>query len=168
MLSWEEMGRTTAARNAGTYYFTHAMTLTEKLSRLKALNIMMLFDEVLKENEDELVEMNRSQMYDDGVMDVNNPSKKEKYALSTKLAKRRAPFPKTNFITLKWKGDFHSSLKLIILKDTFIISSNNLTWANFLEPQNRFASALGMTAKNQSELRELSRDELIKKIRNVT
>lgn len=143
------------------------MTITEKLSRLRAINIAKLFDQVLKENENNILDMNRDQMYDEGVMNVNEPSVKEHYAASTIRSKKRAPFPKTEFITLKWMGDFHQQLKLIILRDTFIISSNNKIWAKYLEPQSRFTSALGMTKESKKELRELSRDELIKKIRNV-
>jgi hypothetical protein len=105
-------------------------------------------------------------MYDNGVMDVNEPEQREKYSPATIQAKKRAPFSKTDFVTLKWMGKFHEGLKLIIFKDKFVISSDNKIWANFLEPQDRFGSALGMTEKSKSELRELSRDELIKKIRD--
>jgi hypothetical protein len=161
------MGKITDALNVNNFYFLRVMTITEKLSRLKDINIKRLFDEILKENEDLICDLNRNQMYDEGILDVNNPAAIEHYKPSVVKAKRRAPFPKTEFITLKWKGDFHGSLKLVIFKDTFVISSNNKIWANFLEPQDRFGSALGMTVKNKSELRELSRDELIKKIRNV-
>lgn len=142
------------------------MTLTDKLSHLKAINIRMLFDDVLKENEETILDMNRSQMYDEGVVNVNNPGIQEHYSPATIKAKKKAPFSKTEFITLKWKGDFYEALKLIIFKDTFVISSDSRVWANFLEPQNRFGSALGMTEKSKGELRELSRDELIKKIKS--
>lgn len=148
------------------YFIQGEMLLTEKLSRLRDINIRTLFDEVLKENEEAILDMNRSQMYDKGVMDVNKPEQREKYSPATARAKKKAPFPKTDFITLKWMGKFHEALKLIIFKDTFVISSDNRIWANFLEPQARFGSALGMTEKSKSELRELSRDELIKKIRD--
>jgi hypothetical protein len=100
-------------------------------------------------------------------MNVNEPSVREHYAASTIKSKKRAPFPKTEFITLKWMGNFHQQLKLLIFRDTFVISSTNKIWANFLEPQSRFGSALGMTKTSKEELRELSRDELIKKIKNV-
>jgi hypothetical protein len=125
-----------------------------------------LFDEVLRENEEEILNMNRSQMYDEGVMDVNNPSQKERYSPATIQAKKKAPFSKTDFVTLKWMGNFHQSLKLIIFKDSFLISSDNLIWANFLEPQDRFGSALGMTKTSKEEIRELSRDEMIRKIKS--
>lgn len=141
------------------------MTITEKLSHLKDINLGTLFDDALKENEDEICDMNRSQMYEEGIVDVNNPGTKEHYALSTIRAKKKAPFPKTDFITLKWKGDFYESLKLIIFKDKFIISSKNNIWGSFLEPNSRFGSALGMTKKSKGELREIMRDELIRKIR---
>lgn len=143
------------------------MTITDKLSRLKALNIRALFDEVLRENEETILDMNRSQMYDEGVMDVNNPSSQEHYSPATIAQKKKAPFSKTEFITLKWMGKFHQSLKLLIFRDTFVISSDNLIWANFLETQNRFGKALGMTKSSKNELRDIARDSLIKAIRNV-
>jgi hypothetical protein len=147
-------------------YFIHErMLLQDKLSRLRDININSLFDEVLKENEETILNMNRSQMYDEGVMDVNKPEQREKYSPATVKAKKRAAFPKTDFITLKWMGKFHEALKLIIFKDKFLISSDNRIWANFLEPNSRFTHALGLTKGNKNELRELSRDSLILKIR---
>ena len=67
------------------------MTITEKLSRLRDISIGKLFDEVLEENEESILDMNRSQMYDEGIMNVKT-EQKEKYALSTVRAKKRAPF----------------------------------------------------------------------------
>ena len=143
------------------------MTITEKLSRLKGINIETLFDEVLKENEETILDMNRSQMYDEGIMNIKNPSSQEHYSPATIKAKRKAPFSKTEFITLKWKGKFHSDLKLLIHKDDFVIVGDNLIWKMYLVDQDRFGGAVGLTAKSKSELREIARDELIKKIRNV-
>lgn len=142
------------------------MTITEKLSRLRDISIGKLFDEVLDENEESILDMNRSQMYDEGIMNVKT-QQKEKYALSTVRAKKRAPFNKTEHITLKWMGNFHRQLKLIIFKDKFLIASDNKIWGNYLEPQTRFGSALGMTEKSKGELREIARDEMIKKLKNV-
>jgi hypothetical protein len=142
------------------------MTITERLSRLTAISILTLFDEVLKENETLILDLNRDQMYDDGTVNVENPTLREQYALSTIRAKRKAPFPKTDFITLKWFGTFYSQMKLIIFRDTFVIQSDNSIWANFLEPQDRFGKALGLTAKSKDELRDVMKNELIKKIKN--
>ena len=142
------------------------MTLTEKISHLTAINLWTLFDEVLKENEDEICDLNKDQMYEEGVMNVET-GQQEHYSSATITAKKKAPFSKTEFVTLKWMGDFYKSLKLIIFKDTFVISSDNLIWANYLETQTRFGKALGMTAKSKGELREIMRDELIKKIKGV-
>ena len=142
-----------------------AMTITDKLSHLRGINIRTLFDTILRENEDYICNLNRGQMYEQGVMNVNT-GQKEKYAPSTIKSKHRAPFPKTDFITLKWKGEFHQTLKLQILKDTFFIMSRHGIWNKYLEPQMRFESALGLTKESKSELRDLVRDELIRKIRN--
>lgn len=141
------------------------MTITDKLSRLTAINLRTLFDSVLKDNEDYICTLNRDQMYDEGVMNVKT-GKKEQYAASTKRAKRKAPFNKTEFVTLKWFGNFHKELRLLIFRDTFVIQSNNSIWGKYLETQTRFESALGLTKESKNELRELARDELIKKIRN--
>jgi hypothetical protein len=159
-------GKTGDARIVKNYYFIHVMTAKEKLSRLTGINIVRLFDEVLKENEEDICNMNRTQMYEDGTLNVKNPGQTEKYSESTIKAKRKAPYNKTDFITLKWMGNFHESLKIIIFKDKFIISSGNKIWANYLEAQNRFKSALGLTEKNKKELRDLARDEMIRKIKN--
>jgi hypothetical protein len=104
-------------------------------------------------------------MYEEGIMNVKTGDK-EKYAESTKRAKRKAPFPKTEFITLKWFGTFHKSLKLMIFKDYFVVQSPNNIWGNYLENQARFGSALGLTKESKSDLRDIVRDELIKKIKS--
>jgi hypothetical protein len=141
------------------------MTVTDKLSHLRAINLRTLFDTVLRENETTICDLNRDQMYEEGVMNVKT-GEKEQYAASTKRAKRKAPFPKTEFITLKWMGTFHESLKLMIYKDTFVVQSPNKIWGNYLEPQARFGSALGLTKQSKSDLRDLVRDELITKIKS--
>jgi len=142
------------------------MTIKEKLSHLRGINIATLFDDILKENQKDILDMNRDQMYDEGVMDVNT-LKKEKYSPSTIIAKRKAPFNKTDFVTLKWMGDFHKDLKLIIFKDTFVISSDNTIWGNYLETNKRFSNALGLTESSKERLRSTVKDEMIKKLRNV-
>jgi hypothetical protein len=63
-------------------------------------------------------------------------------------------------------GDFYKEMKLIIFKDTFLVTSDNRIWANYLETNPRFSNALGLTKENKSELREISRDELIRKLKN--
>jgi hypothetical protein len=143
----------------------YGMTITDKLSRLRAINLRTLFDTILRENEDYICDLNKDQMYEGGVMNVNT-GQKEKYAQSTIKSKHRAPFPKTDFITLKWTGDFHKTLKLQILKDTFFIMSHHGVWNKYIEPQKRFESALGLTKESKAELRDLVRDELIRKIRH--
>jgi hypothetical protein len=142
------------------------MTITDKLSHLRAINLRTLFDTVLRESENYICELNRDQMYEEGVMNVKTGDR-EKYAESTKRAKRKAPFPKTEFITLKWMGEFHKSLKLKIFKDYFVVQSPNQVWGSFLEPQSRFGSALGLTKESKSDLRDTVKDQLIKKIKNV-
>jgi hypothetical protein len=159
------MARTGDVPTVRICYFLPAM-LKDKLSRLTAINIGKLFDQALKENEDTVCNLNRDQMYEEGVLNVNRPQI-EKYSPATIRAKRKAPFNKTDFITLKWFGKFHASLKLLIFKEYFVISSDNLIWANFLEPQNRFSSALGLTKESKGKLRDLMRDEIIKKIKDV-
>ena len=142
------------------------MTLTDKLSHLRAINIRTLFDDILRENEKDIVDFNRDQMYEEGIMNVKT-KKKERYSPATIRAKKKAPFNKTEFITLKWMGKFHDSLRLLIFKDYFVVSSDNTIWANYIETQERFGKALGLTKESQESLKEIVRDEMIKKIRNV-
>lgn len=140
------------------------MTVTDRLSHLRAINIRTLFDQSLKENESAICDLNRDQMYEEGVMNVKT-GQKEHYAESTKRAKKKAPFSKTEFVTLKWMGTFHKELKIVVFKDYFVVQSNNKIWGNYLEPNPRFTSALGLTKDSKSELRNLMRNELIKKIK---
>jgi hypothetical protein len=143
------------------------VTIQEKISRLKAIRIDQLFDQMLKDKEKDILDMNRDQMYEDGVMDVNVPNFQQEYAASTKVAKRRAAYPKTDFVTLKWTGDFHSQLKLYIFKEYFVINSLNEIWGKYLSKNQRFINALGLTEDNKSRLRDMTQQEIVKRIRDV-
>jgi hypothetical protein len=141
------------------------MKISEKIAQLKSIDLDRSFDEVLKENEKDILDMARGQMYDQGIMNVDKPNEKLHYAPSTIKAKKRAPFNRTEFITLKWTGKFFSKLKLLIFKDKFVISSTDTTYANFIEPQERFGHALGLTSDSKAELRDKVKDEMIRKVR---
>lgn len=110
-------------------------------------------------------ELNREQMYEQGAMNVDNPQKL-KYAESTiRQKKMKAKYKKTDFITLRWMGDFYNSLKVLFFSDSFTISSDSLIWANYLEPQSRFEKALGLTEKSKGILQERLKDKMIRWVR---
>ena len=89
--------------------------------------------------------------------------KKEKYAASTvRQKKKKARYKRTDFITLKWMGDFYKSLKVLHFRDYFTISSDSTIWARYLEPQERFEKALGLTEDNKGILSNRIRDKLIR------
>jgi len=140
------------------------MSLKNKIERIKAISVEAVVDNAILATSDDILNANRNQMYERGVVDIKNPTKKEKYATSTIRQKRRtAKFPNTDFITLKWDGDFHDSLKLLMFKDKIVIQSDDLKWANWLE--SRF-NALGLTEDSLSPIRDKIRNEVIKNIRN--
>jgi len=142
------------------------MTISEKILRLKAINLSILFDNSIKHLEKDILDMNRDQMYEDGIMNVKT-EKTERYSPATIRSKKRASFPFTDHVTLKWEGDFHGSLKLLIFAEKIVISSTNLTWANWLETNKRFANALGLTEDNIKKLRDLVRKEFIIQMENL-
>lgn len=146
---------------------TEMVTISEKVASLEKIDINDIVDDSLREIEDFILELNQKQLYEDGVIDVRNPSKREHYAASTiRQKKRKATYKKTEFITLRWDGDFYGSFKLIIFDKVFVIQATDLKWANWLEPNPRFENALGLTEKSKDELRKEILPVFIRQLRN--
>lgn len=142
--------------------------MLSKLKRYQAIDIHLLLNQVIKENEKTILTLNQAQMYDKGVTDIDAPNYKEQYAESTKRQKlKKATYKKIDFVTLRWDGDFYESMKIILFNDNFVITADDLKWANWLEPNTRFGKALGLTDESKSKLRDLVRDSIIRKVRNV-
>jgi len=141
-------------------------SLDAKLAAIrKYKNFPKVLNDLIRYNRDEIIDMNREQMWEDGVVDVNNPSTILNYAPSTiKQKRRRSKYKRTDHITLKDMGDFHKKMKLIIKKDYFIITSTDDKWGHFSSGDwggGRFQNALGLTAKNKSVLRGYIKSQLI-------
>lgn len=143
------------------------MVISEKLKQLQSLDINKIFDEALKEIEKFILELNRDQLYEKGEINVNVPGTREHYAKSTIRQKtKKAKFKKTDFVTLRWDGDFYDSFELIIFKEKFVIQAKDLKWGNWLEPNPRFGNALGLTEESKNSLRDKILPVIIKKIHN--
>ena len=110
-------------------------------------------------------------MWEDGIVDVNNPSSILSYAPSTiKQKKKRARYKRTDHITLKYDGSFHDKMKLIIKPEEFIITSKDEKWSKFSSGawgQGRFENALGLTKASLSKLRILIKSALIIRFRHA-
>ena len=141
-------------------------SLDKKLARVRKYNnFPAVLNRIIKDNELEILALNRDQMYEDGIVDVNNPSSILQYAPSTlKQKSKRARYKRVDHITLKWTGSFHNKMKLILKPDEFVITSTDDKWSEFSSGAwggGRFANALGLTAKSKVELRELVKSDLI-------
>ena len=55
----------------------------------KYSNIQRVLNRIIKDNETEIIAMNRDQMWEDGITDVNNPGSILEYAPSTAAQKRK-------------------------------------------------------------------------------
>lgn len=142
------------------------MKISAKIAQLKAINIDRLLDESLRANEEDILELNQDQLYKRGEIDVNVPSHRERYAPATiAQKKKRAAYPETDFVTLKWTGKFHESLKLLIFKDKIILSSTDSKWP-MLEKvgKMRFSNALGLTKESIKKLRDIVLPGILKRI----
>lgn len=127
-----------------------------------------ILNEILASEEKSILDMNRDQMYEDGVMDRNNTQAILHYAPSTvKNKKRRAAFPRTDHITLKWEGEFHKDLKIKYNKDSIEIYSDDQKWKRYLSVQDRFENALGLTDESFDLLKEKVAIKLRKKFKNA-
>ena len=132
-----------------------------KLAAIRKYNNMpKMLNRIIKDNETEIVAMNRDQMWEDGIVDVNNPGAILQYAPSTIASKKkRARYKRTDHITLKWTGAFHKGMKLKIEPEQFQIISSNLPYSGFMD--GRFGDSLGLTETNKEELRKLIKSDLI-------
>jgi len=120
-----------------------------------------LIGQIIKNEEEFIKDLNRDQMYKEGIMNVDT-EKKEGYAESTiRAKKRKAKYRRTDHITLRWMGDFYDSLRVLIFDKWFTINADSTIWARFLEPQERFTKALGLTEDSKEKLRERIRDRII-------
>ena len=146
-------------------------SLDKKLARVrKYKSFPAILNNIIKDNEPEILAMNRDQMWEDGIVDVNNPKNILEYAPSTiKQKKKRARYKRTDHITLKWAGSFHDKMKLVIKATEFFITSTDEKWSKFGSGtwgQGRFENALGLTKDSLSMLRDLIKDDLILKGKN--
>ena len=144
------------------------MKISEKIKRLRAVDLHLIVNDSARDNEDKIVGLNQDQMFDRGVMNIKKPNKKERYAPSTiRQKKRKATFKKTEFITLKWFGEFYDAMKLIFFDKSFVITSDDIKWANWLEVQDRFENALGLTGRSMVTLKKILKPSIIRKLRRA-
>ena len=141
-------------------------SLDKKLARIrKYKNFPKVLNDIIRYNREEILDMNRNQMWEEGVVDVNNPQAILSYAPSTiKQKRKRAKYKRIDHITLKDMGKFHAKLKLIIKNDYFVITSTDDKWGHFSSGDwggGRFQNALGLTEKNKSVLRGYIKSDLI-------
>lgn len=147
----------------------------QKLAAIRPYkNMPRTLNRIIKDNEKEILALNRDQMWEDGVVDVNNPRAILEYAPSTvKQKKKRARYKRTDHITLKWTGSFHDKMKLVIKATEFLITSTDNKWQKFKSGEwggghpGRFENALGLTADSKSEFRGLMKSDLIIGYRNA-
>ena len=143
------------------------MVIEDKLKRIETIDVERIIDESLREIEKFILDLNREQLYEKGEIDVTKPGLREYYAEGTIRQKRKkAKFKKTEYVTLRWEGDFYDSFQLIVFKEKFIIQAKDLKWSNWLEPNPRFGKALGLTKESKEELRDNIRPIIIEKIRH--
>jgi len=143
------------------------MVITDKLKRIETLDINRIINDSLKEIENFILELNRDQLYEKGEIDVTRPGLKEHYAEGTIRQKRKkAKFKKTEFVILRWEGNFYESFELLIFKEKFIIQAKDLKWSNWLEPNPRFGKALGLTEESKAMLRDKIRPIIIQRIKD--
>lgn len=131
-----------------------------------------MVDDCLVELTEFILSLNQDQLYNRGDIDVNFPTLKEHYSPSTiRQKKRSATFKKTDFVTLRWTGEFYESFVLEIRDEDFLIRSTDPK-ADFLLNDsknfgNRFVNALGLTEESKDQLREKMLPLMIKKLREA-
>lgn len=142
--------------------------LSEKLNKILELNVTNLFIEVMKDHEADIIQLNQLQMSEDGTMDVENPGVQLQYAKSSVYAKQRyATYKNTDFIDLHFNGALYAEMMCVFFQKFFEIHSLDPKWPNFIEPQERFSKALGLTDKSKEITGQLVKEDFIKAIREA-
>lgn len=139
--------------------------MKKKLAAIRKFsNIQKVLNRIIKDNEPEIIAMNRDQMWEDGIVDVVKNLQWFYQPSTIKQKKKYAKYKRTDHITLRNWGDLYEGMKLEIKPDQFIITSTDDKWPKFSSGawgEGRFKNALGLTAKNKEELRNLIRSDLI-------
>ena len=140
-------------------------SLNKKLARVrKYKNFHSVLNGIIKDNELEILALNRDQMYEEGIVDVNTNQSYDYKPAVARQKKKRARYKRTDHITLKWSGSFHDKMMIKIEPEQFIITSKDDKWGKFSSGewgQGRFENALGLTAESKVELRKLVKSDLI-------
>lgn len=139
--------------------------ITDLIDRLQAFNdnINEYLQAATMEAEEIILDMNRSQMYDEG-KDRNGNDIQPPYAPATIQYKRRKGQP-TNRVTLRDKGDFHLSLYIEYDTDGFEIKDDDFK-TPFLTKRYGVA-VLGLTDSNVKILSdEVYQPRLLEMLKN--
>jgi len=141
-------------------------SLNKKYAKVRGYkDFNRVLNRIIQDNELEILALNRGQMWEDGIVDVNNPAQTYEYKPQVaKQKKKRARYKRTDHITLRWTGSFYDKMKLIIKPTEFIITSKDKKWGKFSSGewgQGRFENALGLTETSLVELRKLVKSDLI-------
>lgn len=139
--------------------------ITELIESLQTFNdnINEYLQVATREAEDVILDMNRSQMYDEGI-DRNGNAIQPPYAPATIQYKRRKGQP-TNRVTLRDKGDFHLSLYIEYDTDGFEIKDDDFK-TPFLTRKYGVA-VLGLTDSNVKILAdEVYQPRLLEMLKN--
>jgi len=139
-------------------------SLDAKLAAIrKYKNFPKVLNDIIRYNRDEILDMNKEQMYEDGIVDVVRNLQWDYQPSTIKRKKKHSKFKRTDHITLRDFGDFYDKMKLIIKDTFFYITSTDDKWAHFSSGdwgEGRFQNALGLTAKNKSVLRGYIKSQL--------
>lgn len=118
--------------------------------------------DLIKENEDFVVELNKSQLYNDGIR-ADGSQVEPRYSRLTITIKSRKGQP-TNRVTLKDEGDFYDSFYLEFGSNSFVINARDSKTPSLKEKYNE--EILGLTDESKSELSLFLKDVIIQELRS--
>lgn len=140
-------------------------SLDNKLAAVrKYKNFPRVLNGIIRDNRLEILDMNKEQMWEDGIVDVKNNLQWSYQPSTIKCKKKHAKYKRTDHITLRDQGSFYDKMKLIINSDNFVITSTDDKWTYFSSGEwgeGRFKNALGLTDKNLNILRGYIKSDLI-------
>jgi len=140
-------------------------SLNRKLARVrKYKNIHRVINKSIKDNEPEILALNRDQMWEEGIVDVKKNLQWDYQPSTIRYKKRYSKYKRTDHITLRNFGDLYDRMVIIVKATYFYITSKDPKWKYFESGEwgeGRFRNALGLTNKSKSELRKLIKSDLI-------
>lgn len=126
------------------------MTFADLARKLRAVDILQIVKEVLRENEPFVIELNQQQMFEEGIR-ADGTAIEPDYSPTTIRRKQGHP-GQGRFVDLYSEGDFYGAMREDLGLETFGIQDSDSKTQHLLTV---YGDVLGLTPASLNDLRKL-------------